>query len=121
MALNVYKLDNSQKPIYYALQRYYGIGPRTARWLCLQFGISFMMRTNDIPRRKIVRIYKFMDRHLTLENELRVLVARDIQNLMQIKCFRGVRLEKGLPVRGQRARTNGNTQRKHPIKKLTEI
>lgn len=121
MSLNVFKLNNSSKPIFYALQAYYGVGRRTAGWFCKRFGLSFMLKTNEIPIDKIKGIYKVMDKYLTVEAERKSLIAIDIQNLMRIKSFRGVRLEKGLPVRGQRARTNGATQRRRPIKKLVDV
>lgn len=120
MALNVFKLNNTKKPIFYALQSYYGIGPQTASWLCKMFGLSKRIPTHQVPRQKILKMYRFMDEGLTLEHELKTIVDVNIQNLMKCKCFRGIRLEKGLPVRGQRARTNGSTQRKRPIKKVIE-
>jgi len=118
MALNIYKLERSRKSIFLALQTYYGIGQRTATFICRTFGLKPSLLIQSLPKRKLKRIYKFMDRHMTVESELKILTEMDIQKLMQIKSFRGVRLEKGLPVRGQRARTNGNTQRRRPIKKI---
>lgn len=119
MAINVYKIEGSKKSIFLALQAYYGIGSRTATFICRMFGLSPDLLAKNLPKFKLKQIYKFMDRHMIVESELKMLIDMDIQKLMQIKSFRGVRLEKGLPVRGQRARTNGNTQRKRPIKKLS--
>lgn len=117
MALNIYKLGITDKSIFYELQTYYGIGRRTANWLCRMFGLAEQLPANQVPKHKLFKMYEFMDKNMVLEHELRVLTDINIQNLMKCKSFRGIRLEKGLPVRGQRARTNGSTQRKRPIKK----
>lgn len=118
MSINVYKLERSTRPIVYALQTYFGIGQQTASYICKLFGITPFLFMKFVPKRKIKQIYQFMDRYVTVETELRTLIDVDVQKLMRIKSFRGIRLEKGLPVRGQRARTNGNTQRRRPIKKI---
>lgn len=120
MAINVFKLNDFDKTIFYALQTYYGVGPATARKLCNKFGISINAHVSDLPTSKFKQLYNFMDKQLFLEMERRIAVDIDIQRLMQIKSFRGVRLEKGQPVRGQSSRSNGGTQRRRPIKKQVE-
>jgi small subunit ribosomal protein S13 len=120
MAINVFKLESSKKSIFLALQSYYGLGPSLAKNLCAKFGILPSAKINELPRFKFKQLYQFMDRRLILETECKIISDVNIQKLMQIKSFRGVRLEKGQPVRGQRSRTNGSTQRHKPIKKQVE-
>jgi small subunit ribosomal protein S13 len=120
MTINVYKLNNPKKTIFFSLQSYFGLGPATAKWLCEKFGISPRAKISELPQFKFKQLYSFMDKRLVLESERKVSVDIDIQKLMQIKSFRGIRLEKGQPVRGQSGRTNGSTQRRKPIKKQVE-
>jgi small subunit ribosomal protein S13 len=120
MAINTFKLEQSHYPIFYALQLYYGLGPFTAKKLCIMFGVSPIALVSELPKSKIKKFYRYLDKRLILETERKVTADINIQNLMKIKSFRGVRLEKGQPVRGQSSRTNGGTQRRRPILKIIE-
>ena len=93
----------------------YGIGRSTAKDILEATNIDPDTRVKDLTEAEISRLRKEIDDNYLVEGELRREVQSDIQRLMDIGCYRGLRHRKGLPVRGQRTRTNART-RKGPRK-----
>lgn len=105
--------DNKRVEI--ALTYIYGIGRSTSQKILRETGISFDKRVKDLTDEELARIRDYIDRNLIVEGDLRRKVAEDIKRLIDIRCYRGIRHLRGLPVRGQRTRTNART-RKGPRK-----
>jgi small subunit ribosomal protein S13 len=105
----------NDKPTHIALRYIYGIGPTTALRLCEQSRVDPQRRARDLSDEEIARIATLLDREYTVEGPLRRQVQQNIARLKDITCYRGLRHRKGLPVRGQRTRTNART-RKGPRK-----
>jgi small subunit ribosomal protein S13 len=98
-----------------ALTYIHGIGRSAAKNICEQAGIEPGTRMDDLTEDQLSRIVGVIDRNYTVEGELRRMVQQNIARLREINCYRGVRHRRGLPVRGQRTRTNART-RKGPKK-----
>lgn len=98
-----------------SLRYIYGIGPTTARQICQQARVDGATKVRDLTDDEVSRIRDVIDRSYTVEGDLRREVRQNIQRLIEINCYRGVRHRRGLPVRGQRTRTNART-RKGPRK-----
>ncbi len=103
------------KQIWVALTYIYGIGPSTARKIVGRTTIQPERRVRDLTEDEVSRIREIVDREHTVEGDLRREVNLNIKRLMEIGCYRGVRHRRGLPVHGQRTRTNART-RKGPKK-----
>jgi len=97
-----------------ALTAIYGIGRTTARRLCTAAGIRTSTKIKDLSDAEMDRLRDHVSK-LTVEGDLRREVSMSIKRLMDLGCYRGVRHRRGLPVRGQRTRTNART-RKGPRK-----
>jgi small subunit ribosomal protein S13 len=97
-----------------ALTAIYGIGRSTARRLCTAAGIRISTKIKDLSDAEMDRLRDHVSK-LTVEGDLRREVSMSIKRLMDLGCYRGVRHRRGLPVRGQRTRTNART-RKGPRK-----
>jgi small subunit ribosomal protein S13 len=97
-----------------ALTAIYGIGRSTARRLCTAAGIRTSTKIKDLSDAEMDRLRDHVSK-LTVEGDLRREVSMSIKRLMDLGCYRGVRHRRGLPVRGQRTRTNART-RKGPRK-----
>jgi small subunit ribosomal protein S13 len=97
-----------------ALTAIYGIGRSTARRLCTAAGIRTSTKIKDLSDAEMDRLRDHVSK-LTVEGDLRREVTMSIKRLMDLGCYRGVRHRRGLPVRGQRTRTNART-RKGPRK-----
>ncbi len=93
----------------------YGIGPYLAGRLCEQTGIDPDKRARDLTEDELAKLASLLDNEYTVEGQLRRQVQQCIARLRDIGCYRGLRHRKGLPVRGQRTRTNART-RKGPRK-----
>jgi len=93
----------------------YGVGAKTARELCLKAGIKPERKARDLAEDELGRLATLLERDYTVEGPLRRQVQQDISRLREIGCYRGIRHRRGLPVRGQRTRTNART-RKGPKK-----
>ena len=93
----------------------YGVGPRTARVLCYQAGVDPYMRARDLREDELARLAALLDKDYVVEGQLRRQRNQNIIRLRDIGCYRGLRHRRGLPVRGQRTRTNART-RKGPKK-----
>lgn len=105
--------DNKRVEI--ALTYIYGIGRSTSQKILVETGVSPDKRVKDLTDEELAKIRDYIDRNLTVEGDLRRKVAEDIKRLIDIRCYRGLRHLRGLPVRGQRTRTNART-RKGPRK-----
>ena len=99
------------KRIEIALRYIYGIGPTTAKRIIEKLGIKPGTRTKQLSEDEIARLREEIDRHYTVEGDLRREVTMNIKRLIEIGSYRGLRHRKGLPVRGQRTRTNARTRR----------
>lgn len=105
------------KRIEIALTYIYGIGRKTATNICQATGVNPDVRVRDLSEGDESKIRDYIDHNLIVEGDLRRNIAFDIKRLIEIGCFRGVRHRKGLPVRGQRTKTNART-RKGPRKTM---
>ena len=93
----------------------FGIGRPTSQKLLTEAGIDFDTRINDLTEEQVAKIRELIDRDLLVEGDLRREIALNIKRLMEIGCYRGIRHRRGLPVRGQKTKTNART-RKGPKK-----
>ncbi|MFZ5829278.1 MAG: 30S ribosomal protein S13 [Planctomycetota bacterium] len=105
----------SDRPTVIALTYLYGVGPKTARDLCHKAGIDPLARAREMREDELARLAALLDKDYTVEGQLRRQVNQNIARLRDIGCYRGLRHRRGLPVRGQRTRTNART-RKGPKK-----
>jgi len=94
-----------------ALTYIYGIGKSSARKILEEAGVDPNMKSDDLAAEQINSIRKVIDEKYKVEGELRREVAMNIKRLMEIGCYRGLRHRRGLPVRGQRTRTNARTRK----------
>lgn len=105
----------SNKPALYSLQYLYGVGPKVAAELCHKAGIDPAIRARELREDELARLAALLDKDYAVEGQLRRQVNQNIARLKDIACYRGMRHRRGLPVRGQRTRTNART-RKGPKK-----
>ena len=95
----------------------YGIGSKTAEDIIAASGFNPETRVRDLSDVYIAKLREYIEHHCRVEGDLRRDIAYDIKRLIDIGCYRGVRHRKGLPVRGQRSKTNART-RKGPRKTM---
>jgi small subunit ribosomal protein S13 len=100
-----------KKKIYFALQYIYGIGPRFAKDILAEAKIDVDRRANTLSDEEVSSIATVLDGGYIVEGALRRQVSQHIQRLRDIKSYRGERHRKGLPVRGQRTRSNARTRK----------
>ena len=105
------------KRIEIGLTYIYGIGRQTATDILANTGVNPDIRVKDLTEEDVAKIKEYIDHNLIVEGDLRRNVALNIKRLVEIGCYRGVRHRKGLPVRGQRTKTNART-RKGPKKTI---
>jgi small subunit ribosomal protein S13 len=105
----------SEKKTIYSLQYLYGVGPRVARELCHKAGVDPLSNARDLHEDELARMASLLDKDYVCEGQLRRQVVQNISRLKDIGSYRGLRHRRGLPVRGQRTRTNART-RKGPKK-----
>jgi len=101
----------NEKPTYISLTYLYGVGRATAIDICFRLGVDPQARASTLTDDDIARINTMLDKDLTVEGALRRKVQQDISRLREIRCYRGLRHRRGLPVRGQRTRTNARTRK----------
>ena len=106
-----------EKRVEIALTYIYGIGRKTANDILAATGVNPDTRVKDMTEEDEAKIREYIDHHLIVEGDKRRDVALNIKRLVEIGCYRGVRHRKGLPVRGQRTKTNART-RKGPDKTI---
>jgi small subunit ribosomal protein S13 len=104
-----------EKRLEVSLTYIYGVGLSSAKQVCAETGISGDTRVRDLTDEEVARLRTWIDANLKVEGDLRREVAQDIKRKMEIGCYSGLRHRRGLPVRGQRTRTNART-RKGPKK-----
>ncbi len=99
------------KRIEIALTYIYGIGRSTSSRILEQTGVSPATRVRDMTEDEVTRLREVIERSLQVEGDLRRVVTANIQRLVDIGSYRGIRHRRGLPVRGQRTRTNARTRK----------
>ena len=100
-----------EKRVEAALPYIYGIGQHTSRVLLERTGINPDTRVRDLTDDEVNRLREIIDKEYRVEGDLRREVSLNIKRLMDIGCYRGIRHRRGMPVRGQRSRTNARTRR----------
>ena len=109
-------LPNSKR-IEIALTYIYGIGRKSACDILEKTGVNPDTRAKDLTEDEIAKLRDVIENEYTVEGDLRREVALNIKRMVEINCYRGIRHRKGLPVRGQRTKTNART-RKGPAKTI---
>lgn len=89
----------------------YGIGRSTAQKICQETGIDMDRRVKDLSEEELFKIRNYLEKNLQVEGDLRTKRNIDIKRLKDIKCYRGMRHIRKLPVRGQKTRTNARTSK----------
>jgi len=100
-----------EKRVDVSLRYIFGIGATTARAVLDEAKIDHAVRVRDLTEAQIAKIREIIDRAHTVEGDLRREVALNVKRLQEIGSYRGIRHRRGLPVRGQRTRTNARTRR----------
>ena len=103
------------KHVRISLRYIYGIGPTRAMEICDKTRVNPSTRVRDLTEEELARLREVIDREHKVEGDLRREINLNIKRLIEIGCYRGLRHRRGLPVRGQRTRTNART-RKGPRK-----
>jgi small subunit ribosomal protein S13 len=103
------------KRLVIALTYIYGIGPSSAQRVCNEVGLGEDVKVRDLTDDEVTRLRTTIDQDLQVEGDLRRERSQAVKRLMEIGCYRGVRHRRGLPVSGQRTKTNART-RKGPKK-----
>ena len=109
-------IPNSQRVVI-ALTYIYGIGRKSANDILKKTGINPDTRAKDLTEAEVARLREEIEAHYHVEGDLRREVAMNIKRKVEINCYCGIRHRKGLPVRGQRTKTNART-RKGPAKTI---
>ena len=107
----------NQKRVEIALTYIYGIGRTSAQKILEKTGINPDTRAKDLTEEEVAKLRDEIENNYTVEGDLRRDVGMNIKRLIEINCYRGIRHRKGLPVRGQRTKTNART-RKGPAKTI---
>lgn len=107
----------NQKRVEIALTYIYGIGRKSANDILAKTGINPDTRAKDLTEEEVARLRDEIENSYHVEGDLRRDVALNIKRMVEINCYRGIRHRKGLPVRGQRTKTNART-RKGPAKTI---
>jgi small subunit ribosomal protein S13 len=94
-----------------ALTYIFGIGKSRSTKICQEANVSLDTKVKNLTEDETVRIRNIIQREGMVEGDLRKSVSMDIKRLMEIGCYRGLRHRRGLPVRGQRSRTNARTRK----------
>lgn len=107
----------NQKRVEIALTYIFGIGRKSANDILAKTGINPDTRAKDLTEDEVAKLRDEIEKEYVVEGDLRRDVALNIKRLVEINCYRGTRHRKGLPVRGQRTKTNART-RKGPVKTI---
>ncbi len=102
-------VDLPNKRTEIALTYIYGIGRSTAQKICKEAGVSMDTRMNDVSEEDLLKIRTYIERNVKVEGDLKAEKSMNIKRLKDIKCYRGMRHIRKLPLRGQRTRTNART------------
>jgi len=104
-------VDLPNKHVDVALTYIFGLGRSSARSICAAAGVDPEKRINDLSAEEVNVVRKIIESDYKVEGRLRTEVSLNIKRLMDIGCYRGLRHRRGLPVRGQRTRTNARTRK----------
>ena len=107
----------NNKRVEIALTYIYGIGRKSANDILAKTGINPDTRAKDLTEEEVAKLRDEIENSYTVEGDLRRDVAMNIKRMVEINCYRGIRHRKGLPVRGQRTKTNART-RQGPAKTI---
>ena len=107
----------NNKRVEIALTYIYGIGRKSANDILAKTGINPDTRAKDLTEDEVAKLRDEIEKSYTVEGDLHREVAMNIKRMVEINCYRGIRHRKGLPVRGQRTKTNART-RKGPAKTI---
>ncbi len=99
------------KKVEFSIQYIYGIGKTTSKKICEQASVNRDTRVRDLTDDEVNRLREVIDRGYIVEGDLRREIRQNIQRLIEINSYRGQRHRRGLPVHGQRTRTNARTRR----------
>ncbi|WP_048601042.1 30S ribosomal protein S13 [Rubeoparvulum massiliense] len=99
------------KQVEVALTYIFGIGRSTAQQILKAANVSADTRVRDLTEDEVARLREYIDKHVKVEGDLRREVALNIKRLVEIGSYRGLRHRRGLPVRGQRSKTNARTRK----------
>ncbi|UFS68755.1 30S ribosomal protein S13 [Geomonas sp. RF6] len=99
------------KRIEIALTYIYGIGRSLSQEILTATGVDFNTRCDNLTESEIAKIRDYIDKNVKVEGDLRRDISMSIKRLMDLGCYRGLRHRKGLPVRGQRTKTNARTRK----------
>ena len=105
----------NDKPAWISLQYLYGVGKQVSLELCRKAGVNPLVKARELHEDELARISALLDKDYVVEGQLRRQISQNVSRLKDIGCYRGIRHRRGLPVRGQRTRTNART-RKGPKK-----
>ncbi len=105
----------NDRPTAISLTYLFGVGSHISRELCHKAGVDPQAKARSLHEDELARLAALLDKDYVVEGQLRRQVAQNISRLRDISCYRGIRHRRGLPVRGQRTRTNART-RKGPKK-----
>ena len=105
------------KRIEIALTYIFGIGNTTAKKILAETGVNPDTRVKDLTDDDENKLREYIDKNINVEGDLRREIALNIKRLVEINCYRGIRHRRGLPVRGQRTKTNART-RTGPVKTI---
>ncbi|WP_400164638.1 30S ribosomal protein S13 [Brevibacillus sp. TJ4] len=100
-----------EKRVEIALTYIFGIGRPTSQKILAATGVDVNTRVRDLTEDEVAKLREFIDKNVKVEGDLRREISLNIKRLMEIGCFRGIRHRRGLPVRGQRSKTNARTRK----------
>ena len=109
-----------RKRLEYALTYMYGLGLTTSREVIAKSGLDVAMKADDLTDEQVTAITKVLREEYVIEGDLRRKVTQNIRRLISINSYRGSRHRRGLPVRGQRTKTNART-RKGPVRTVGAV
>lgn len=101
----------ANKKVEISLTYIYGIGRKKSIEICQKAGVDFTKKVNSLSEDEVIKLREVIDAGYKVEGDLRREVSMNIKNLMDTKCYRGLRHMKKLPVRGQRTHTNARTRK----------
>ena len=101
----------NDKKLFVSLQYLYGVGEFRAFEICNALGLNHQIPARSLTEDEISKIANFLDKDFVVEGQLRRSIQQSLSRLKEIQCYRGVRHKRGLPVRGQRTKTNARTRK----------
>lgn len=104
-------VDLPNKQVKVALTYIFGIGMTSSSKICRETGVDPEVRMNDLTADEVNKLRRVLENDYKVEGRLRTEISLNIKRLMDIGCYRGLRHRRGLPVRGQRTKTNARTRK----------